>query len=194
MVMKPVGVLALQGAFREHKQKLEELGASVREIRQKKDIANISGLVIPGGESTTMGKLLVELDILLPLKNMLENGLPVFGTCAGLILLCKDIQNSDQPRFGILDAVVKRNAFGRQAESFETLLPVFGEKSFPAVFIRAPVIESVGSDVEVLASIMQQGQTKPVAIRQKNVLATAFHPELTKNSKAHAYFLSMTGE
>lgn len=184
-----VGVLALQGAFREHIAVLRKLGANTRELRQKKDIQGIDALVIPGGESTTIGKLLVDLDMLQPLRNAVSRGLPAYGSCAGLILLCRKIEQSDQPRIGLLDATVRRNAFGRQMESFESNLSVdgIGGGPFPAVFIRAPVISSVGPGVEVLARLGENA----VAVRQDNMLATSFHPELTADSRMHSYFLEM---
>lgn len=189
----PVGVLALQGAFREHILALRALGASPREVRQVGDLAGIEAMIIPGGESTTMGKLLVELDILAPLRTMLAAGMPVYGTCAGLILLCREIEGSQQPRIGLLDAIVRRNAFGRQVDSFEADLdiPVLGPSPYPAVFIRAPVILEVGNNVEVLAEVTQAEKKRPVAVRQNNMLATSFHPELTPDTRMHRYFLSM---
>ena len=148
-------------------------------------------MIIPGGESTTMGKLLVEWGMLDPLRQRIENGMPVYGSCAGLILLCREIENSDQPRLGVLDAVVRRNAFGRQVDSFETELdiPELGQPPIPAVFIRAPVLTGVGPRVRVLAQVNGQA----VAVRQDNVLATSFHPELTPDTRLHRYFLEMCG-
>ena len=189
-----VGVLALQGAFREHIVSLERLRVPTREVRGLKDMDGVDALVIPGGESTTMGKLLTDWEMLGPVRARIEAGMPVYGSCAGLILLCREIENSSQPRLGVLDAVVRRNAFGRQVDSFETMLdlPVLarpGEDNppFPAVFIRAPVIVDVGPQVEVLAEV--DGQA--VAVRQGHVLATSFHPELTADSRLHRYFLEM---
>lgn len=189
--MALVGVLALQGAFREHIVMLEKLGAKTRELRQKRDCSGIDALVIPGGESTTMGKLLVELEMLEPLKKAIEAGMPVYGSCAGLILLCKEIENSSQPSLAVLDATVRRNAFGRQVDSFEAVLPVagLGEEGFPAVFIRAPVICRTGPGVETLAKVGEEA----VAVRQDNILATSFHPELTRDTRLHKYFLSLAG-
>lgn len=191
-----IGVLALQGAFKEHIDKLDKLGVEATEIRQRPDLENLSGIIIPGGESTTIGKLLNELEIMEPLKKMIQNGLPVFGTCAGMILLCKNIENSDkkpndQPRLGVLDATALRNAFGRQVDSFEKKLkiPALGETPFPAVFIRAPAISQVGSAVEILAKL--PGAETPVAIRQKNILAASFHPELTNDLRFHSLFADM---
>ncbi len=187
-----VGVLALQGAFREHVAAVASLGATAREVRQLKDIAGIDALIIPGGESTTIGKLLNEWNMLEPLRQRILDGMPVYGSCAGLILLCRDIENSDQPRLGVLDATVRRNAFGRQVDSFETNLsiPEIGADPLPAVFIRAPVITGVGAGVKVLAEV--DGQA--VAVRQNNILATSFHPELTPDTRMHSYFLSFCGK
>ena len=187
-----VGVLALQGAFREHVAAVTRLGATAREVRQLKDIDGIDALIIPGGESTTMGKLLNEWNMLEPLRQRILNGMPVYGSCAGLILLCREIENSDQPRLGVLDATVRRNAFGRQVDSFETRLSIaeIGADPIPAVFIRAPVIISVGPNVKVLAEV--DGQA--VAVRQNNILATSFHPELTPDTRMHSYFLSFCGK
>ena len=186
-----VGVLALQGAFREHAASVARLGAETREVRQLKDMDGIDAMIIPGGESTTMGKLLVEWGMLDPLRQRIENGMPVYGSCAGLILLCREIENSDQPRLGVLDAVVRRNAFGRQVDSFETELdiPELGQPPIPAVFIRAPVLTGVGPRARVLAQVNGQA----VAVRQDNVLATSFHPELTPDTRLHRYFLEMCG-
>lgn len=191
--MALTGVLALQGAFREHGKMLARLGAPSREIRQAKDLDGIGSLIIPGGESTTIGKLLNDLGIMAPLLEKIDAGMPVFGTCAGLILLAKDIENSAQPRIGRLDARVRRNAFGRQAESFEADLPVkgMGGKPFPAVFIRAPLILSQGPDVDVLCEIERDGQRRAAAARQGNLLAASFHPELTEDTRFHELFLSM---
>ena len=183
-----VGVLALQGAFREHVAAVASLGATAREVRQLKDIEGIDALIIPGGESTTMGKLLNEWNMLEPLRQRILDGMPVYGSCAGLILLCREIENSYQPRLGVLDATVRRNAFGRQVDSFETDLsiPEIGADPIPAVFIRAPVITGVGAGVTVLAEVKGQA----VAVRQNNILATSFHPELTPDTRMHSYFLS----
>ena len=187
-----VGVLALQGAFREHVAAVASLGATAREVRQLKDIEGIDALIIPGGESTTIGKLLNEWNMLEPLRQRILDGMPVYGSCAGLILLCREIENSDQPRLGVLDATVRRNAFGRQVDSFETNLsiPEIGADPLPAVFIRAPVITGVGAGVKVLAEV--DGQA--VAVRQNNILATSFHPELTPDTRMHSYFLSFCGK
>lgn len=189
----PTGVLALQGAFREHLLMLQRLGQPCQEVRQLPDLAGIGSLIIPGGESTTIGKLLVELGMLEPVREKIRAGMPVFGTCAGLILLCDKVADRSQPGLGVLDATVRRNAFGRQRESFEALLPVpaVGPKPFPAVFIRAPILEAVGPGVEVLARIPQGDSERPVAVRQGHLLATSFHPELTPDTRIHRYFLDM---
>ena len=187
--MLAVGVLALQGAFREHVAALRRIGARAVEIRQRRHIGGIDALIIPGGESTTIGKLLADWDMLDPLKTRLQSGMPVYGSCAGLILLCKTIEDSDQPRLGVLNAKVRRNAFGRQTDSFEAKLavPEIGGVPFHAVFIRAPVITEVGPGVRVLAEI--DGQA--VAVRENNILATSFHPELTRDLRLHRYFTGM---
>ena len=194
--MALIGVLALQGAFREHARALTSLGADVRELRQLPHLDGIDGLVIPGGESTTIGKLLVDLGMMEPLRQRILGGMPVYGSCAGLILLCKDIEDSEQPRLGVLDATVRRNAFGRQVDSFETSLPVKGlNEPVQGVFIRAPLITRVGADVDVLARVDMDphGGTgeEIVAVRQGRILATSFHPELTPDTRLHRYFLDM---
>lgn len=182
-----VGVLALQGAFREHQKALSECGVDSALIKKPGQLAGISALIIPGGESTTIGKLLKEFGLLGPIKKMGEEGLPIFGTCAGMILLAKDIADSEQPRLGLMDIAVERNAFGRQVESFEadTDVPDLGPKPFRTVFIRAPYILSVKSGVEVLARY----DSKIIFARQGKFLAAAFHPELTGDLRVHRYFL-----
>ena len=188
-----VGVLALQGAFREHVAALTRLGAATREVRQLKDMAGIDAMVIPGGESTTMGKLLTDLEMLAPLRERIEDGMPVYGSCAGLILLCRDIEGSSQPRLGVLDATVRRNAFGRQVDSFEAdlVIPELGPEPLPAVFIRAPVILATGPEVNILARVEMDGAERAVAVRQGRILATSFHPELTPDTRFHRYFLDI---
>ena len=187
-----IGVLALQGAFREHRRALERCGARTVEVRRADQLDHIAGLVIPGGESTTIGKLLVDWSMLEPLRERNLRGMPIYGSCAGLILLCTDIENSDQPRLGLMDATVRRNAFGRQYDSFEADLPLpdLGAEPFRAVFIRAPVLLRTGPGVRVLADV----DGRPVAVRQSNLLATSFHPELTEDSRLHRYFLDMVRE
>jgi 5'-phosphate synthase pdxT subunit len=185
--MMRVGVLALQGAFREHAAAFRSLGCECLEVRTPGDVAIIDALVIPGGESTTIGKLLGDYLLLDPLLERLQAGLPAYGTCAGAILLAREIADSDQPRLGLMDLKVRRNAYGRQVDSFETslLIPCLGDEPFPAVFIRAPLIESVGPGVEVLARY----KDGVVLARQGNLLAGTFHPELTGDLRLHHYFL-----
>ncbi|MGF7186515.1 5'-phosphate synthase pdxT subunit [Desulfitispora alkaliphila] len=187
-----IGILALQGAFREHIKSLEQCGCETIEIRTVNDLNEIDGLVIPGGESTTIGKLLCDFKMMDDIKTKVENGMPIFGTCAGLIILAKDIHESEQPRLGLMDISAKSNAFGRQVDSFEVdiNIDVLGEKSFPAVFIRAPYIEKVEPNVGILAEY----RDKIVMARQGNVLACAFHPELTDDLRVHQYFLQIVAE
>ncbi|MGN1481477.1 pyridoxal 5'-phosphate synthase glutaminase subunit PdxT [Porcipelethomonas sp.] len=181
-----IGVLALQGAFIEHEKALESLGAEVFEIRQKKDIeTSMDGVVLPGGESTVMGKLLNDLELMNPLRDMIKNGLPAFGTCAGLILLAEKIYEDEMVHIGTMNITARRNAYGRQLGSFETVNEFKGLGDIPMTFIRAPYIESVGEKAEVLAEV----DGKIVAARQDKQLVTAFHPELTDSFAVHKYFL-----
>jgi 5'-phosphate synthase pdxT subunit len=184
-----IGVLALQGAFREHRWMLERCGAEVVEIRRPEELDDVAGLVLPGGESTTIGKMMVDWGLMEKIKKRYAQGMAIYGTCAGMILLCKEIIGSDQPRLGLLDATVRRNAFGRQRESFEADLhvPEFGEEPVRAVFIRAPLIESVASHVKVMAEV----NGKIVIARQDNILVSSFHPELTHDDRIHKYFVGM---
>jgi 5'-phosphate synthase pdxT subunit len=184
-----VGVLALQGAFAEHRKVLERLGHDVVEVRLPEHLDPIDALVIPGGESTTIGKLLVDYGLLEPLRRKIEGGLPALGTCAGAIVLARDI-GRDQPLIGAMDLVVNRNAFGRQLQSFETELsvPALGDEPLRAIFIRAPSIISVGPNAEELARL---SDGTIVAARQGNLVATAFHPELTDDSRLHEYWLNL---
>lgn len=187
-----VGVLALQGAFREHCWMLERLGATAVEIRKPEELDDIAGLIIPGGESTTIGKLMVQWGLLEKIRSRVAEGMAVYGTCAGMILLAKDIVGSDQPRLGLMDVTVRRNAFGRQRESFESTMnvPEFGEQPVSAVFIRAPYIEEASAAVTVMATV----NNKIVIARQDKMLVTAFHPELTNDDRIHKYFLAMINE
>lgn len=187
--MTRIGVLALQGDFREHSVMLQRLGVEAIEVRRRQQLAGLDGLIIPGGESTTIGKLAVKYDLLAPIRAMAEAGAPIWGTCAGMIVLAKDIGRDDQPLVGVMDIHVQRNAFGRQVASFEVDLNIaaLGQPPFHAVFIRAPLIEAVGPGVDVLAQL-EDGTI--VAARQQNILATAFHPELTGDDRFHRYFLS----
>ena len=182
-----IGVLALQGAFKAHVAKLDELGVRSREVRQPIDLDGVDGLVIPGGESTTISKLLEISELFDPIAGLLSNGLPVFGTCAGLILLADKIEDGreDQRSFGRLDVDVQRNGYGTQIESFETALDTtVTDQPVHAVFIRAPRISRVGADVEVLA----ESQGEAVFVRQGSALGVAFHPELSKDARIHRLF------
>ena len=189
--MTPViGVLALQGDFAEHAAMLRRLGVESREVRVPRDLEGLDGLVIPGGESTTIGKLLETYALLEPVRDLGASGFPIWGTCAGLILLATDV-GTPQPLLGLMDMTVERNAFGRQTDSFETDLDIDGLPggAFHAVFIRAPIVSGVGDDVEVLAKL---GDGRIVAVRQDNLLGTAFHPELTADARLHGLFVEMT--
>ena len=188
--MPVVGVLALQGSFREHIEMLERLDVQTREVRLPRELASLDGLIIPGGESTTIGKLLVAYSLAEELRGMALKGFPIWGTCAGMILLAKDIGRNSQPLLGVMDVKVRRNAFGRQRESFETELTIaeLGPEPFHAIFIRAPWVESVGAGVRELARL-DSGAI--VAARQNNLLVTAFHPELTDDVRFHRYFLNL---
>lgn len=183
-----VGVLALQGAFAEHLAALRRLGAEARPVRLPEQLEGLDALIMPGGESTTIGKLMVSFGILEALKARARDGLSIWGTCAGMILLAREVDDGDLPILGLMDIRVKRNAFGRQLDSFEADLPVavLGQEPFHVVFIRAPAVERVGDGVEVLARL-PQGPT--VAARQGRFLVTAFHPELTADLRFHQYFL-----
>ncbi len=184
-----IGVLALQGDFAEHKAILERLGVQAREVRVPADLAGLDGLVIPGGESTTIGKLLETYGLLEPIRERGASGFPIWGTCAGLILLAKDV-GRQQTLLGLMDIQVERNAFGRQIDSFETDLDVRDLPGGPlhAVFIRAPIVRAVGAGVDVLARLSDD---KIVAVRQDHLLATAFHPELTDDARLHGVFVEM---
>ena len=187
-----IGVLALQGDFREHRAMLEALGAATTEIRQAAELDAVDALVIPGGESTTIGKLMRHYDLVEPIRARAAAGMPVFGTCAGLITLASEIVEGDRPLLGLIDIVARRNAFGRQVCSFEADLEVasLGPPPLRAVFIRAPWIERSGPGVEILAS--HGGHA--VAAREGRVLVTAFHPELTGDTRMHDAFLTMVRE
>ncbi|MFI0815653.1 pyridoxal 5'-phosphate synthase glutaminase subunit PdxT [Streptomyces sp. NPDC021098] len=186
-----IGVLALQGDVREHLAALAAAGAQARPVRRPEELAEVQGLVIPGGESTTMSKLAVIFGLLEPLRERIRAGLPVYGTCAGMIMVADKILDGrdDQETLGGIDMIVRRNAFGRQNESFEAAVDIEGIEGGPVegVFIRAPWVESVGAAAEVLATY--GGHT--VAVRQGNVLATSFHPELTGDHRVHALFVEM---
>jgi 5'-phosphate synthase pdxT subunit len=185
-----VGVLALQGAVALHARALERLGATAVEVRSAADLARVDALIVPGGESTTMSKLLVANDLFDPIAERLAEGMPALGTCAGMIVLAREVLDgrADQRSFAAIDIAVRRNAFGRQVDSFEADLDVIGLAEAPvhAVFIRAPVVEQVGDGVEVLAEV---DGGRPVACRQGQVLVTAFHPELSPDLRVHELFL-----
>lgn len=183
-----VGVLALQGDFAEHVAMLRALDLPAQEVRLPEHLRRVDALIIPGGESTTIGRLLVDFELLQPLRERIAAGMPVWGTCAGAILLARDIGGLDQPLIGVMDIAVQRNAFGRQLESFEVDLdiPALGPEPFRAVFIRAPVIRAVGPAAEVLARLPDG---RIVAAQQGHLLATAFHPELTGDTRLHRYFV-----
>ena len=184
-----IGILAVQGAFREHEKILHTLGADTVQIRLPKQLEGCDGIVIPGGESTAIGKLMRQYDLMDPIRDMATSGMPVFGTCAGMIVMANRIQGGEESHLGVMDVEVNRNSFGRQKESFETDLdiPVLGPDPFPAVFIRAPHITSVGPEVSVLCEY----EGRVVAVQQDHYLALSFHPELTGDSRIHQHFLSM---
>jgi len=196
-----IGVLALQGAFQEHLQALADLGAEAVAVRLPQQLRGLAGLIIPGGESTTIGKLATMYGLLPAIEDLAEGGCPIWGTCAGLVLLARELVGyEEQPRLRLLDIAVRRNAFGRQVDSFQTLLsvPALDEvaepqergQPFPAVFIRAPLIERVGAGVATLSAL---ADGSVVAVKQGRLLATSFHPELTADRRCHRYFLSLAG-
>ena len=186
-----IGVLAVQGAFIEHEKALTRIGAQVVEVRLPEHLADLDGLIIPGGESTTIGKVAKRWGLIEPLRAFAQSGRSLWGTCAGMIVMAREVLDGkpDQPLLRLMDIAVRRNAFGRQVDSFEVDLeiPALGEP-FPAVFIRAPLIERVGKEVAVLAQL-EDGTV--VAARQGSMLVTAFHPELTEDDRFHQYFVSL---
>jgi 5'-phosphate synthase pdxT subunit len=205
-----IGVLALQGDFEEHVTVFSRLGVEVQEVRLPQQVDGVDGLVIPGGESTTFTRLMADYGLQEPIRRLAEDGVPIWGTCAGTIVLARQASDMPRPGLGIMDIVVERNAFGRQVESFEAglVIPVLGDEPFPAVFIRAPIIRQVGPEVEVLARLPASatgGPARPnggahgasldggtvVAARQGHLLATTFHPELTGDPRLHRYFLAL---
>ena len=190
---KRIGVLALQGAFVEHITTLRKLKVEVLAIRSAQDLRSLDGLIIPGGESTTIGRLMVPYGFIDELRKLSRNGFPILGTCAGMILLAKSVLDLDVETIGAMDIKVRRNAFGRQLDSFETTLsaPALGDAPFPAVFIRAPVIVEAEPEVQILASLPNGTH---VAARQRNLLVSAFHPELTSDLRFHAYFLDVVSQ
>jgi 5'-phosphate synthase pdxT subunit len=188
-----IGVLALQGDFAEHIRMLDAIGVESVEVRLASDLEGISGLILPGGESTTMRRLIERWALREPLLDFAATGAPLFGTCAGMIVLSREIADGDEPILPLLDVTVRRNAFGRQLDSFESELsvPIVGDHPVHAVFIRAPVIERVGPGVDVLARL---DDGRIVAVREKNILATAFHPELADEPRFHRLIATMAAE
>jgi 5'-phosphate synthase pdxT subunit len=198
-----IGVLALQGDFAEHVAVFSRLGVGAREVRLPEQLDGLNGLIVPGGETTTFTRLMAEYGLLEPIRRLAEDGMPIWGTCAGMIVLARQAADLDRPGLSLMDVVVERNAFGRQVDSFEAELtiPALGQDPFPAVFIRAPIIREVGPEVEVLARLPDSAAGRAygsspdgaavVAARQGHVLATAFHPELTDDTRLHRYFLGL---
>ena len=184
-----IGVLGFQGAIIEHQRHIEKLGHEAVIVRYPEELENIEGIILPGGESTTIGKLLVRTGMMEPLRKKIEQGLPVWGTCAGMILLAKELVNDSVTHLAVMDIVVRRNAYGTQIDSFDTLvnIPEVSADKLPLVFIRAPYIEWIDQEVKVLCRI--DGHI--VAAREGDMLVTSFHPELTDNSSFHEYFISM---
>lgn len=187
-----LGVLALQGDVREHISALNECGAEAFPVRTAEEISTLDGLILPGGESTTIAKLARSFGLFDLIAGRIKEGLPTYGSCAGMILLANELVDGalGQETFGGLDVKVRRNAFGRQVDSFETDLPFEGVGTVRAVFIRAPWVETTNPGVQILASVEIEGVSHPVAVRQGNVLATSFHPELTGDNRVHRYFVT----
>ncbi len=185
-----IGVLAAQGAFAEHIAILRQLEVEALPVRLLQELGSLDGLIIPGGESTTISKLMRDYNLTTAIRKLAKNSLPIFGTCAGMILLASKISDSDLEPIGVMELTVERNAFGRQKDSFETelIIPVLGKQPFPGIFIRAPIIEQVNGKVETLARL---ADGTIVAVRQEKLLASAFHPELTNDLRFHQYFLDI---
>ena len=188
-MVKNIGVLALQGDFLEHIKVLKKLNVSTSEVRTKKELDTVDALIIPGGESTTIGKLLKKYKLDKEIKSRFKHGMPIYGTCAGAIIIAKEILDYDkQPKLGLIDITIDRNAYGRQIDSFETKLTIKGlKKEFNAIFIRAPKIERIGKDIEVLA----KHNDEPVLIKNSHALISTFHPEMTGDLRVHKLFLKM---
>ncbi len=190
-----IGVLALQGDFSEHEASLRHLGVRARQVRTAEELRGLDGLIIPGGESTTFCRLMTDFRLYEPLRAFLRTGTPVWGTCAGMIMLAKEASDLDFQTLEAMDIAVLRNAYGRQVDSFEADIKVkgIGDEPFHAVFIRAPVVDKVGPGVEVLATVRDEktGHEAPVAVRERQFMATSFHPELTPDTRIHAYFVDM---
>ena len=188
-----IGVLALQGAFREHLQTLSSIGVEGVSVRLPADLEDVSALIIPGGESTTMRKLIDRWGLRQPILDLAATGAPLFGTCAGMIVLAREIAGGEEPILPLLDVTVERNAFGRQLDSFEAELPVpiLGDQPVHGVFIRAPIVDRVGPDVDVIGRL-EDGRI--VAVRERNIIATAFHPELAGETRFHRLVATMAAE
>ena len=188
-----IGVLALQGAFREHLRTLAAIGVEGVPVRLPRDLDDVAGLILPGGESTTMRQLIERWGLRQPILDLASSGAPLFGTCAGMIVLAREIAGGEPPILPLLDVTVERNAFGRQLDSFETDLavPVLGDQLVHGVFIRAPVIERTGPDVDILARL---DDGRIVAVRERNIVATAFHPELAGETRFHRLVAAMASE
>ena len=193
--MRPVGVLALQGDFDAHRRAVEEAGMPARLVRSRRDMEGVGGLIIPGGESTTLLKLAKDFDLLAPIKEMHEAGVPILGTCAGAILLARRVTSPEQPSLGLIDIEIERNAWGRQKESFETTVPLHGDAGWGEaqepmnlVFIRAPRIRSCGAGVKVLLRLGKE----PILVREGGVIAATFHPEMSRDRRVHQLFCRMT--
>jgi 5'-phosphate synthase pdxT subunit len=188
-----IGVLAVQGDFAEHVSTLRSIGVEAVEVRLPADLEGLDGLILPGGESTTMRRLIDRWGLKQPILEFARTGAPMFGTCAGMIVLSREIADGDDPILPLLDVTVRRNAFGRQLDSFETEVPValLGDEPVHAVFIRAPVVERTGPDVDILAQL-EDGRI--VAVRERNILATAFHPEVTGETRFHRLLATMAAE
>ena len=188
--MASIGVLAIQGDFLEHRKMLDSIGVESREVRLPEELENLDGLIIPGGESTTIVQLIDIYGLRAPLVEKANKGLAVWGTCAGMIVIAKNLNDKRPNPLGLMDIEVSRNAFGRQIDSFETDLDINGINGPPmhAIFIRAPLVTQIGSGVEILAEV---GEGKPVAVKQNRVLATSFHPELTTDARMHSMFVNI---
>ena len=194
-----IGVLALQGDFREHLRMLTDCGADAVKVRTEADLVDVAGLIIPGGESTTIGMLIVRNGLERPLRRAIADGMPIMGTCAGMILLASEVLDGrpDQVSLGAIDMTVRRNAFGRQVDSFEAAVevPALPGPAITAVFIRAPWVERVGPEVDVLGTVAgDDGTDRIVAVKQGNTLATSFHPEVTDDARFHALLVDMVQE
>jgi pyridoxal 5'-phosphate synthase pdxT subunit len=185
-----IGILALQGDVREHADMLRKLGAETISVKSKEDLEDLDALIIPGGESTAIGLLMKRYNLDKAIKEKNKQGMPIYGTCAGAIMLAKDIIESKQLKLNLADISIKRNDYGRQVDSFETELQIKGIGNFPGIFIRAPVIKSIHDGVEILSEYKKS----PVMLRQHNILITTFHPELTNDTRVHKYFLDMAKE